>query len=190
MLFQIGVFPWVMIALTPIFFAPDWPMRVAARSPDPDAVRARRPAVPTSRRLIGRATVALLVALGDDEPRAAAAPLARDGDVRFNDDGYYLSWRVMLTERRRLPAFDVTDPATGEPGGRAGVCSPNGRPRRPRRGPISRSPRPTSSPPTSPTRASASRCAPTRGWRSTADRASGGSTRRRPRRRVAMGAGR
>src|SRR5690606_8056977 len=30
-LFRIGMFPWVMIALTPIFFAPDWPRRVLAR---------------------------------------------------------------------------------------------------------------------------------------------------------------
>ena len=30
MLFQIGVFPWVMIASTPIFFDPDWPDQLRA----------------------------------------------------------------------------------------------------------------------------------------------------------------
>ena len=29
--FSIGVFPWLMIAVLPIFFAPDWPERLAAR---------------------------------------------------------------------------------------------------------------------------------------------------------------
>ncbi len=35
------------------------------------------------------------------------------GDVRINDDGYYLAWRVMLVERVASVRFEVTDPATG-----------------------------------------------------------------------------
>jgi vitamin K-dependent gamma-carboxylase len=31
-LFRIGMFPWVMIVLTPIFFEPDWPRRARRRS--------------------------------------------------------------------------------------------------------------------------------------------------------------
>ena len=30
-LFQIGIFPWLMIAATTVFFTPDWPRRVLAR---------------------------------------------------------------------------------------------------------------------------------------------------------------
>jgi hypothetical protein len=37
-----------------------------------------------------------------------------DGNVRFNDDGYYMSWRVMLTERATAVRFEVSDPASGE----------------------------------------------------------------------------
>ena len=77
MLFQIGVFPWVMIALTPIFFAPDWP---TCDAPPSHRIRRRRGRAgradsPTSRRRhtddgrAGRARRA--------ERRPAAAPLPR-----------------------------------------------------------------------------------------------------------------
>jgi hypothetical protein len=35
------------------------------------------------------------------------------GDVRWTEEGYYLSWRVMLTEKTGTIDFDVTDPASG-----------------------------------------------------------------------------
>src|SRR5687767_4968686 len=41
-LFRIGMFPWVMIALTPIFFAPDWPRRVLRSLPAPLVVEPTR----------------------------------------------------------------------------------------------------------------------------------------------------
>lgn len=35
------------------------------------------------------------------------------GNVRWNEQGYYLSWRVMLTEKAGHLEYEVTDPATG-----------------------------------------------------------------------------
>jgi hypothetical protein len=40
--------------------------------------------------------------------------LVEPGDVRLTEEGYYLSWRVMLTEKSGLLDFVVTDPASGE----------------------------------------------------------------------------
>jgi hypothetical protein len=40
--------------------------------------------------------------------------LAYAGDVRWTEEGYYGSFRVMLTEKAGLLRFTVTDPATGE----------------------------------------------------------------------------
>ena len=46
-LFPIGVFPWLMIGAATIFFAPDWPHRVAARlAIEAGRGRPTRPAVP------------------------------------------------------------------------------------------------------------------------------------------------
>ena len=40
--------------------------------------------------------------------------LAYAGDVRWTEEGYYGSFRVMLTEKAGLLRFTVTDPATAE----------------------------------------------------------------------------
>ena len=121
-LFAIGVFPWVMIAATTIFFAPDWPRRFPVpvlgglrSTPEPGrpAVRKRAvrpPSSPTQRRW-------LLAAAGLWAALQVAVPLrhlAYAGDVRWTEEGYYGSFRVMLTEKAGLLRFTVTDPATAQ----------------------------------------------------------------------------
>lgn len=39
---------------------------------------------------------------------------AYPGNVRWNEDGYRFSWRVLLTEKHGHARFRVRDPATGE----------------------------------------------------------------------------
>jgi vitamin K-dependent gamma-carboxylase len=105
MLFQIGMFPWVMIALTPIFFAPDWPRRLTGRR----GARSRR-----SSRPIPSTTWWALAMLAMVNVLLPLRHYAADGNVRWNDDGYLLAWRVMLTERAADVAFEVRDQASGE----------------------------------------------------------------------------
>ena len=113
-LFPIGMFPWVMILGTLIFFSPDWPRRLLAslpRRPAPAAVIAPLIAAPR-----GRATRAAAVALSLFALMQVAVPLrhwAYPGDVRFNEEGYRFAWRVMLTEKTGHAQFRVTDPVTG-----------------------------------------------------------------------------
>jgi vitamin K-dependent gamma-carboxylase len=103
-LFQIGLFPWVMIALTPIFFSPSW----AGRGEAGHALRDRS-AVPIARKMTTAAlSVLLLVNLG-----LPLRHLVAPGDVAVNDDGYYLAWRVMVTERVAAVRFEITDPVSG-----------------------------------------------------------------------------
>ncbi|MGK0333056.1 MAG: vitamin K-dependent gamma-carboxylase [Minisyncoccia bacterium] len=117
MLFQIGMFPWVMIALTPIFFAPAWADRLLdsrqrnSRLPDGQLVRQLRrlPPGPMPRAIAASLVVLLAVNI--------ALPLRHylaDGNVRWNDDGYLLSWRVLLTERAGTASFEVVDLVTGD----------------------------------------------------------------------------
>jgi vitamin K-dependent gamma-carboxylase len=111
-LFAIGVFPWVMIAATTIFFEPSWPRRLSARFQPSARARpsAGRPA--GGPRALGWVAIAVLWAL--IQIAVPLRHLAYAGDVRWTEEGYYGSFRVMLTEKAGFLEFDVTDPATGE----------------------------------------------------------------------------
>jgi hypothetical protein len=107
-LFQIGMFGWVMIALTPVFFDADWPARVLRRFTRPEAApRQRR----RSRRAAG---VGMLAAVAALQVAVPLRHLAYPGDVRWTEEGYYLSWRVVLTEKAGWLQFWVSDPATAD----------------------------------------------------------------------------
>ena len=107
-LFQIGVFPWVMIIGTLIFFEPDWPARLrrvrGARGPT------FTPA-PTPR--VGRVAAVILGLLAAVEIVLPLRHYAYPGNVRWTEEGYYLSWRVMVTEKAGHLEFEVTDADTG-----------------------------------------------------------------------------
>lgn len=103
-LFPIGMFPWLMIALTPIFFAPDWPRRLLRLAPagaPPVAVRGWRPAPVVAALWIA---VQVLVPLRH---------LAYDGDLYWHESGFRWSWQIMVMEKYGRAVFSLRDPATG-----------------------------------------------------------------------------
>ena len=106
-LFQIGVFPWVMIVGTLVFFAPDWPARWRGSGSNPGHLGARSAGV--AKPVFGVLVVLALVQI--------ALPLrhyAYSGNVRWTEEGYYWSWRVMLTEKAGYAQYRVTDLASGQ----------------------------------------------------------------------------
>ena len=117
LLFPIGMFPWIMIFASLIFFSPDWPHRLKARvlgrrEPPSEPVTGEGDDVSPSRRVIAAAALALVVVLAQ-----FATPLrhwAYPGNVRWNDEGYRFSWRVMLTEKTGHVRFRVTLPTLAE----------------------------------------------------------------------------
>ena len=117
LLFPIGMFPWIMIFASLIFFSPDWPHRLKARvlgrrEPPSEPVTGEGDDVSPSRRVIAAAALALVFVLAQ-----FATPLrhwAYPGNVRWNDEAYRFSWRVMLTEKTGHVRFRVTLPTLGE----------------------------------------------------------------------------
>ena len=115
LLFPIGMFPWIMIAGTLIFFAPDWPHRLVAvlrRRQLEEPVHADPPAPKPTWLFRGGIVALVLFAIVQ-----VAIPLrhwAYPGNVRWNEDGYRFAWRVMLTEKTGHVRFRVTDTDTGE----------------------------------------------------------------------------
>jgi vitamin K-dependent gamma-carboxylase len=127
-LFPIGVFPWLMIGASTIFFDADWPRRLLTRLPTRTGVgRARSPrnnppqlgwVVPRVARraspargrwLVAGAAVWVVIQV--------ALPLrhhAYPGDERWTGQGYRFAWNVLLTEKAGSVSFLVTEPATGD----------------------------------------------------------------------------
>lgn len=119
---QLGIFPWLMIGLTLIFFNPDWPRRllrwiphVGANnySPLPPAVMPPQKARAV---LLSWQTRAIVVGLALFAAAQLALPLrhyAYPGNVRWTEEGYLFAWRVMLTEKVGFVQYRVHDPDTG-----------------------------------------------------------------------------
>ena len=130
---QLGIFPWLMIGLTAIFFSPNWPRRVFSRLPIPSFAHRgeswtflRAAGMDSGfRRNGGRRdetgqswrTRAAIVALVLFAVVQLAMPLrhyAYPGNVRWNEEGYRFAWRVMLTEKVGFVQYRVHDPASGQ----------------------------------------------------------------------------
>jgi hypothetical protein len=112
--FNIGIFPWLTIAATTIFFAPDWPLRLARwfhglfeALPPQIPPAASRAAGAGAIRLIpmtALAAIATWTAVQIALPiRAGAFPT----EVRWSGDGHRFSWRMRIYDRRAEGVFIV-----------------------------------------------------------------------------------
>ena len=102
MMFQIGVFPLVMIAMTLVYFEPG----------------ASRPEQTSSGTIVRMARPLRLI-LGAHLVMQILLPwrfLLYPGELMWTEDGYRFSWRVMLMEKAATATFAVSDAATGRAG--------------------------------------------------------------------------
>lgn len=110
-LFDIGVFPWLMIAATTIFFAPDWPRRCLRRKPRPaPESSASLPTAPRRHRWAVAAAAAAYLAL------QLVLPLRHHllpGEVSWSEEGHRFSWHMKLRTKQAEAVFVVTDPDEG-----------------------------------------------------------------------------
>jgi vitamin K-dependent gamma-carboxylase len=117
-LFQLGMFPWIMIAGALLFFPPNWPRQVAAwlgrkprlvaSSTSPFATDALPGASHAS--LLTASLVGLWLVL---QVLLPARQFAYPGNVYWTEQGFRFSWNVMLMEKSGTAEFRVVDPATG-----------------------------------------------------------------------------
>jgi hypothetical protein len=110
-LFHIGMFPWIMIVMTTLFFPPDWPRRWwpqrHAVIPFPSAMRT----MPLHWRQRVTLTLALiyLAVQGVVPLRSYAYP----GQALWTEEGMRCAWRVMLVEKTGHVDFEVLEPQSG-----------------------------------------------------------------------------
>jgi hypothetical protein len=106
---NIGVFSYWMLGMLPIFFAPDWPRRLARRwARQPHDERTSPAAVPTPAWLLVLLHIYVAVQL--------LVPLRHwlyPGPVRWTEEGHRFSWRMMLRTKRSQINLRAVDPDTG-----------------------------------------------------------------------------
>lgn len=121
-LFNIGIFPWFMIAATTLFFDPSWPRKLQSLGPqishyiddvvpedydeaaDPLALDAKR-----ERLIIG-----LVSAFGVVMVLVPLRHHLYPGNVAWTEEGHMFSWRMKLRDKRGRVSFRLTDPASGQ----------------------------------------------------------------------------
>ncbi len=108
--FNIGIFPWLTLAGTTLFFADDWPRKLFSGRESPAAkVPARLPG-PALRRSV-------IVLLGVWVASQILIPLRHHlyaGDTSWTEQGHRFAWQMKLRDKRSRAAFVVVDPSSGE----------------------------------------------------------------------------
>lgn len=110
-LFGIGIFPWLSIATTLLFFPPDWPRRVFNYP--------RRGAAPdwTPPRQLRRGQSLAATAIGAWVAFQLLFPLrhfAYPGNVSWTEEGHDFAWHQKLRDKQCDADFTVFDRATGD----------------------------------------------------------------------------
>jgi hypothetical protein len=122
-LFNIGIFPWLMIAASLLFFAPDWPRRwrfgvskVLGGSVAVNAQtgRGRESPVPSrAPRLARVATLGLLAGYLGVQVLVPFRHYLYPGNVHWSEEGHRFSWHMKLRDKNATARFLATDPSGG-----------------------------------------------------------------------------
>lgn len=111
-LFPIGVFPWVMMMATLIFFEPAFHEKILRFLREVLRIR------PTDSRIMKKPIIpqpliqGLLAAYITFQIVMPVRYLFYEGDVFWKEQGFRFSWRVMLMEKAGYATFYVADPQT------------------------------------------------------------------------------
>ncbi len=109
LLFDVGIFPWLMITLTTVFFDPSWPRRLGKMFRLPADVLS--PQQSTERRPLTTVLVSAYVAL------QLLVPLRHHlypGHASWSEEGHHFAWRLMHRfKESRDVVFIATDPKSG-----------------------------------------------------------------------------
>lgn len=117
LMFQIGVFPLVMIGATLIFFSEKWHKqwyKYSPSTPQPFNPSTSQPLNPSTSQPFNLST--LLPLYLTFQLLFPFRYLLYEGDLFWTEEGYRFSWRVMLMEKAGTATFYVRDSRTGKEG--------------------------------------------------------------------------
>ncbi len=117
-LFQIGLFPWIMMFASLVFLDPDYPRRIPllARSFAPTKARPNDAGAAPDLAVAPRLPAPLAVLVALYVLVQIGMPLrhfAYPGNTLWTESGYRFAWHVMLMEKNGALELTVVDPASG-----------------------------------------------------------------------------
>ncbi len=104
LLFPIGMFPWLMIACTPIFWEPSWPRALLER-----AGRQSLPADAVAGGKVGRAGQLAASLYAAAQILLPLRSFFYPGNTLWTEEGFRFSWKVMLIEKAGELELKVVD---------------------------------------------------------------------------------
>jgi len=116
LMFQIGVFPLVMIGATLVFFSEKWHERLWSRVSGVRHSRFQKPEMSVPAAQLNTRTATLLVAFFLFQILFPWRYLLYPGNLFWTEEGYRFAWRVMLMEKAGTATFYVKDAKTGREG--------------------------------------------------------------------------
>ncbi|MEJ6402164.1 HTTM domain-containing protein [Yoonia sp. 2307UL14-13] len=106
-LFNIGIFPWITLALTTVFFAPDWPQRLVYRAFRFAGAAPDIPPLPNVSFKLSRAVTVGLVIWFTVQVYLPERQLLFNNNVAWTGDGHRFSWRMRIYSRQREGVFRI-----------------------------------------------------------------------------------
>jgi len=109
--FNIGIFPFLTIAATTIFFAPDWPQRLLrwllGRFEALPPMPAMPPAAPVARSALSLALIGVLVGWMVVQVLVPLRFALYPSEVRWAGEGHRFAWRMRMYDRQGEGDFEV-----------------------------------------------------------------------------------
>ena len=112
-IFSIGIFPWLTIIGTLVFFDPDWPRQLATRLGIDDSASAgpqsatSAPASAAHRRLVE----AFLIAWFAVQVLLPLRHVLYPGNVSWTEEGHRFSWQMKLRDKQGTARLRIVDPS-------------------------------------------------------------------------------
>lgn len=115
--FTIGIFPWIALAGTLLFFGPDWPRRVWRRVGErlglpPPQTPALFPAAAPPPPWMRTAVPAFMLGWAALQTAMPLRHYLYPGNVSWHEQGHRFAWQMKLRQKRGDTVFEITDPAT------------------------------------------------------------------------------
>ena len=115
--FPIGVFPLLSLALTLLYFDPDFPKKLIPKSAKQFFLRNYKTRVPTSHQgqsLPSKNIVKFLMLFLICQMIIPFRHHLYPGETNWHEEGHYFAWRMMLRQKVVEMRYDITHPTTGE----------------------------------------------------------------------------